>query len=93
MSQMKEKLLKIENRIIDQDETIANAAVYANVEIFETFNRIKTIKNQMKKMSWRIVHDEISRSNETNNKKFDLYQCINEIIEWLNRDFSMLMRD
>jgi hypothetical protein len=51
MSQMKEKLLKIENRIIDQDETIANAAVYANVEIFETFNRIKTIKNQMKKMS------------------------------------------
>jgi hypothetical protein len=47
----------------------------------------------MKKMSWRIVHDEISRSNETNNKKFDLYQCINEIIEWLNRDFSMLMRD
>ncbi len=48
---MKEKLLKIENRIIDQDETIANAAVYANVEIFETFNRIKTIKNQMKKMS------------------------------------------
>ncbi len=51
MSQMKEKLLKIENRIIDQNETIADTAAYANAEIFETFSRDKTVKNRMKKMS------------------------------------------
>jgi uncharacterized protein (DUF3084 family) len=51
MNQMKEKLLKIENRIIDQNETIADAAAYANVEVFETFNRIKTIKNRVNKMN------------------------------------------
>jgi hypothetical protein len=54
---------------------------------------LSTIKDRVKQINWKIAHDGISRSHEKKNNEFDLHQCINKIIEWLNRDFLVLTRD
>jgi hypothetical protein len=52
------------------------------------FERIKELENQIEKMNWRIVHDEISRIKELDDSESAVYRHIDEIIKWLNRDFQ-----
>jgi hypothetical protein len=51
------------------------------------------MKNNIERMNWRMMLDEFSRSIETNDNEYNVYQHLNEIIEWLNRDFSVLTRE
>jgi uncharacterized coiled-coil protein SlyX len=50
-NQVKEKLLKIENRVINHDESINDVAIYVNAEIFETFTQLSTIKDRVKQIN------------------------------------------
>jgi hypothetical protein len=56
--------------------------------MIEMFERIKKLENQIKKMNWRIVHDEISRITQLDDSEYVVYRHINETIEWLSRDFQ-----
>jgi hypothetical protein len=51
------------------------------------------MKNNIERMNWRMMHDEFFRSIETNDNEYNVYQHLNEIIEWLSRDFSILTRE
>jgi hypothetical protein len=92
MIESKKRLLKIENHINNQDETINDVVVHVNANIFEIYRRIKTMKNNIERMNWKMMHDEFFRSIETNDNEYDVNQHLNEIIEWLNRDFFILTR-
>jgi hypothetical protein len=52
------------------------------------FERIKKLENQIERMNWRIVHDEISRITQLDDNEYVVYRYINEIIEWLSRNFQ-----
>ncbi len=93
MTELKERLLKMKNHINSQDETIKNIAVHVNANISEICRRIKTMKNNIERMNWRMMHDELFRSIETNDNEYNVYQHLDEIIEWLSRDFSILTRE
>jgi hypothetical protein len=56
--------------------------------MIKMFERIKKFENQIKKMNWRIVYDEISCIAKFDDNEYVVYRYINEIIEWLNRDFQ-----
>ncbi len=83
----------MKNHINNQDETINDIAAYVNANISEICKRIKAMKNNIERMNWRMMHDEFFRSIETNDNEYNVYQHLNEIIEWLSRDFSILTRE
>ncbi len=85
---LKEKILKVNDRINNQNETFRNATIHANANIIEMFERIKKLENQIERMNWRIVHDEISRITQLDDNEYVVYRYINEIIEWLSRNFQ-----
>ncbi len=83
----------MKDHINNQNETINDIVVHVNANIFEICKRIKTMKNNIERLNWRMMHDEFFRSTETNNNEYNVYQHLNEIIEWLSRDFSVLKRE
>ncbi len=85
---LEEKILKMNDRINNQNETFRDATTHANANMIEMFERIKKFENQIERMNWRIVHDEISRITQLDDNEYAVYRHINEIIEWLSRDFQ-----
>jgi uncharacterized coiled-coil protein SlyX len=51
MTELKKRLLKIEDYINNQDETINNVVVHVNANIFEICKRIKAMKNNIERMN------------------------------------------
>jgi hypothetical protein len=56
--------------------------------MIEMFERIKKLENQIERMNWRIVHDEIFRITQLDDNEYAVYRHIDEIIKWLSRDFQ-----
>ncbi len=50
MSRMKDKLLKIDDRLNNQNESNADIVVHVNVEINETFTRLSIVEERVEQM-------------------------------------------
>jgi hypothetical protein len=48
---LEKKILKVNDRINNQNETFRNATIHANANMIEMFERIKKLENQIKKMN------------------------------------------
>jgi hypothetical protein len=48
---LEEKILKMNDRINNQNETFRNATIYVNANMINMFERIKKFENQIEKMN------------------------------------------